>query len=281
MVQSQHSIVDFQHEFPEASEIWKKESNSIISLSISSEEKLIKLYQKLSNKTEAVIFREPDINNQATSITLLGTPKIRKKLSHLPLSLKTKKLEQIVLDMKSTEQFENLSVYQHGEMVRSYFLDLYTYLKGGTLKYEWKIPDFINDNKDFLLKELNKIDLFKILDYHLYHDCGKPYCLNIDNEGKKHFVDHANISSKTWIESGGCAVIGNLIKRDMEIHLLKDVEVDDFCLKDYPIILLLTGLSEIHANSTMFGGLDSKSFKIKWKHINKRGKAIIKKLNIK
>jgi hypothetical protein len=34
-------------------------------------------------------------------------------------------------------------------------------------------------------------------------------------------------------------------------------------------------LCEIHANADMFGGINSTSFKIKFKQINKRGKAII------
>ena len=45
--------------------------------------------------------------------------------------------------------------------------------------------------------------------------------------------------------------------------------------------LLLAGLAEIHSNAEMFGGLDSVSFKIKWKQINKRGKAICKLLQDK
>lgn len=38
---------------------------------------------------------------------------------------------------------------------------------------------------------------------------------------------------------------------------------------------LIAGLSEIHANASMFGGIDSTSFKIKWKQISKRGKKIL------
>jgi len=280
MVQSQHSIADFQHAFPVSSKYWKEESNSIISLSVGSEEKLLKLYDKLSKQTDVVLFREPDIDNQATSIAILGTPQIRKKLSHLPLALKNKTIDQVITVMKNTEQMKGLSVYQHGEMVRDYFLDLYMYLKGSKLKSTWKLPEWIDDNKEFLLQEIEKFDLFKIFDYHLYHDCGKPYCLKIDEDGKRHFPDHANVSSKVWKEIDGDEFVGQLIQQDMDIHLLKDAGVEEFCKRNHAIVLLLTGLSELHANSSMFGGIESTSFKIKWKNLNKRGKAIIKNLKI-
>jgi len=61
---------------------------------------------------------------------------------------------------------------------------------------------------------------------------------------------------------------------DMDIHLLKDVGVNDFAQKEEAATLLLTGLAEIHSNAEMFGGIESTSFKIKWKQINKRGKKI-------
>ena len=88
--QSLHSIADFAYEHPEAFKEWKETSNSVICLSVPSEEKLLSLYLKLSGKTPATRFFEPDIN-QWTSICLYGTPEIRKSLSHLPLALKKPK----------------------------------------------------------------------------------------------------------------------------------------------------------------------------------------------
>ncbi|MNC77597.1 hypothetical protein D3C75_1295840 [compost metagenome] len=61
----------------------------------------------------------------------------------------------------------------------------------------------------------------------------------------------------------------------MDIHLLKDEGIAEFAKRQEAATLLLTGLAEVHSNARMFGGLDSTSFKIKWKHIDKRGKKIV------
>ena len=89
VVQSTHSIADFAFEFPETFRKWKDESNSIICLSVKNEFELQKLYHKYKELTDTVIFFEPDVD-EFTSVCLYGTPKIRKSLSYLPLSLKNK-----------------------------------------------------------------------------------------------------------------------------------------------------------------------------------------------
>jgi hypothetical protein len=86
-VQSTHAIADFAHQHPDAFLEWKGDSNSIICLSVESEEKLLKLFDRYSQVTPASKFFEPDVD-QWTSVCLLGTPEVRKKLSHLSLSLK-------------------------------------------------------------------------------------------------------------------------------------------------------------------------------------------------
>jgi len=116
------------------------------------------------------------------------------------------------------------------------------------------------------------------MEYTLYHDCGKPYCLTYDENGKRHFPNHAEKSYQTWLSVDGDPQVAKLIKLDMVIHTLKADEVDDFIKHPEAITLLLAGLAEVHANAKMFGGMDSTSFKIKWNQINKRGKAICQKL---
>ena len=51
-----------------------------------------KLYHKYKDLTESVMFFEPDVD-EFTSVCLYGAPKIRKSLSHLPLTLKNKTTE--------------------------------------------------------------------------------------------------------------------------------------------------------------------------------------------
>lgn len=105
---------------------------------------------------------------------------------------------------------------------------------------------------------------------------GKPFCRTVDAEGRQHFPNHAEVSSNIWLGIGGDAVVGELIARDMDVHLLKDEGVQAFVQLPHARALLLTALSEIHANASMFGGLESTSFKIKWKHVDKRGRAILR-----
>jgi len=45
---------------------------------------------------------------------------------------------------------------------------------------------------------------------------------------------------------------------------------------EHAFSLLVAALCELHANAKMFGGIESTSFKIKWKKLNKRGKQIVK-----
>jgi hypothetical protein len=177
--------------------------------------------------------------------------------------------------MKKSEQTKGQSVLQHGISVKNYTFDIINHLRYGTpLKYEWVLPDWLYQNKDLILSNLPSDKTLKY--YTILHDCGKPYCLQIDEDGRRHFPDHANVSYNVFSELFDDKVAADLIKHDMDIHLLKSDGVEEFCKNPYSLTLLLVGLSEIHSNSKMFGGLDSTSFKIKLKNINQRGKQIIK-----
>ena len=70
----------------------------------------------------------------------------------------------------------------------------------------------------------------------------------------------------------------DLIGHDMDIHVMNAKEIDNFFNDNRQIVisLLITALAEIHANADMFGGLNSISFKMKFKRINQRGKQILK-----
>lgn len=180
--------------------------------------------------------------------------------------------------MKTCFQMKGMSILQHGESVHDYYLDLHNYLfNDQPLKYEWRLPEWIDANKEFIKANLYSLDILR--DYHIFHDCGKPLCITIDELGKQHFNNHAEASFNQWTsctdDSPRNALIGRLIRMDMDIHLLKAEGLEEFSRRPEAISLLITGLSEIHSNAAMFGGIESTSFKIKWKALDKRGRQLI------
>ena len=87
--------------------------------------------------------------------------------------------------MKDCEQTKGQSVLQHGISVKNYTFDLLNHLRFGTpLKYEWKLPDWVYEHKDLILSNLPSDKVLKY--YTILHDCGKPYCLEIDEFQKLH-----------------------------------------------------------------------------------------------
>lgn len=153
-------------------------------------------------------------------------------------------------------------------------MDLLDHLEKGTpLKHEWKIPEWIYENKDFILHNLVDRKTLKL--YTIMHDCGKPFCLEVDESGRRHFPNHAEISHQIFNRFYHDPIASELILHDMDIHALKSEGVEEFSKNPHAITLLFSGLAEIHSNSRMFGGMESTSFKIKWKCLNQRGKQII------
>jgi len=207
----------------------------------------------------------------------------RKKLRHLPLAgKKSGKVDSLILDMKKTPQTETQSVWDHGVSVSEKYKELISYLRGDSqLTSEWKMPDWVQDNKKFILDNLYPDDIMR--KYHVYHDSGKPYCIEYDEDNRKHFPNHAEVSYNTYLDVFGSdeesLIVSDLIRHDMDVHLLKALGVEDFCNQmgtKKSITLLITALCELHSNAEMFGGgIESTGFKIKHKQTNKRGKSII------
>lgn len=186
--------------------------------------------------------------------------------------------------MKECFQSKGQSILQHGQSVHEYYLDLYNHLYNGeSLKFEWRLPQWLLDNKEWIKERLFALDIMR--DYHIYHDCGKPMCVTIDENEKQHFPNHTEASYLRWQEcsqeSPRNTQIAELIRSDMDIHLLNSESLAAFSQRPEAISLLITGLCEIHSNAAMFGGIESTSFKIKWKHTDKRGRQIINLLRQK
>lgn len=176
--------------------------------------------------------------------------------------------------MTNCEQTKGPSVLQHGESVKDYTFDLINFLRSGSdLEFDWRLPDWLESNKQFLLKSLPSDETLEL--YTKFHDIGKPHCLVIDSEGKRHFPNHAEVSFQIFNQVFDDQLAAELILHDMDIHLLKADRVEEFSKKKNAITHLIVGLAEIHSNAQMFGGMESTSFKIKWKCLNQRGKQII------
>jgi len=177
--------------------------------------------------------------------------------------------------MRACEQAPGLSVLAHGYAVNKRYRQIIEHVRDGApLRGDWRLPDWAGAREfiDHLLPD----DV--MARYQVFHDCGKPETLVVDADGRRHFPGHADASERVFRAAGGDDLTARLIGMDMDIHLLKDAGVAEFAARPEAISLLLTGLAEIHANAEMFGGMDSVSFKMKWKQINKRGRAILKSL---
>ena len=176
--------------------------------------------------------------------------------------------------MLSCEQSLGVSVFKHGQLV----VDAYSQIlkiknKEAPVPHGWRIPDWLYDS------HIHPFDFDTImLPYLLWHDCGKPFCLTVDESGKRHFPGHADKSAEIWRRVSSneyTEQIATLMSMDMDAHVLKADGVTEFSSRLEAPSLLMSALAETHANAVMFGGLDSDSFKIKTSNLNKRGRQIL------
>jgi hypothetical protein len=187
--------------------------------------------------------------------------------------------------MKETPQTDTQSVYEHGVSVKSYLFDLLDHLREDKpLKHGWKIPEWVYKHKDLLLNNLPSDETLSL--YTLNHDIGKPFCIEYDTEGRRHFPNHAEVSYNVFKQHFNDPIAAELIRRDMDFHLLKADTLKQFSEYKYCTALILTGLAELHSNAKMFANnedspLDSVGFKIKWKNANKRGRQVLELLTNK
>lgn len=173
--------------------------------------------------------------------------------------------------MKECFQTENFSVLQHGQSVWEYTQKI---LNKETDNL--RLPNWLVNNYDEILINIHERSIIE--EYNILHDCGKPYCLEIDEEGKRHFPNHAEVSKKTYgALPNANQIVADLIGNDMVLHTATAEEIKALNLsKRDAYTLLVTALAEVHSNANMFGGIESISFKSKWKKIDRRGNMILK-----
>lgn len=178
--------------------------------------------------------------------------------------------------MQQHFQTDSESIYAHGLAVWNYTEKLIS----GNIS-DMRVPQWYHDYKERILKTLPNKDAIK--NYCTFHDLGKVFCLEIDENGKRHFPNHEIISEQKWMELSedipDKALIAKLIRYDMLFH--KETVEDILALKLPPQIictLILSALAAIHANADSFGGRDSDSYKIKLKNLDKRAKKILPRI---
>lgn len=172
--------------------------------------------------------------------------------------------------MKNCPQTETQSVYDHGISVWKHTKKLIS----GQFD-NFKLPEWFEQNHRYIVNNL--VSTKDIKDYNIFHDCGKPYCLEYDDQGRKHFPNHENVSKETWLKISDNQIVADLIGYDMALHRDTVDQIKSYnWSKEIAFTLLITAFAEIHSNAKMFGGIESTSFKIKWKKLDKRGKMLMK-----
>lgn len=287
--QTNHAAMEFAAKYPAEFLEWHKKSNSIIVLNCQNEGKLIEFAEKLQTRgIKFAEFREPDIGDELTAIAICPGPEIKRLCSGLPLAgkkvnegaeIRLSRKFEIAEAMKSCEQRSGQTIWQHGESVRDHLMDLIRFLRDPhyNSKYTCRYPQWLLSHSKSLLECLPDDRILE--KYTLWHDCGKPFCRTQDEAGKVHYPNHASLSASLFREMyPEQEIAATLISQDMDIHTLSSDEIEEFCSRPNAAASLLAGLAEIHSNAELFGGISSDSFKIKWKHLNKRGTAICKRL---
>lgn len=238
-------------------------------------------------------FREPDLGDEITALAFAPSAETRRLLSNLPCAgrnvtdasearakAREKRLREMSFAMMGCAQTEGQDVLRHGRSVREHYFALLDHLHGRVNLADygnWRLPAWLDEHRELILASLP--DRHTMATYLTLHDCGKPQVLEIGDDGRRHFPDHADASTRVYRETFGDEAdetVAYLIEHDMDIHLVSAAELPEFIQRPTAIAHLLAGLAEVTANAAMFGGVQSTSFKQKWKRLDQRGRAIFR-----
>lgn len=291
-----HVIAEYCFLNVEAATTWDAESGSLIVLETDTAEALYNLRDEANAlNIQMHIFREPDIGDEITAVLFTpgeATVNLLKGLRCTGRSTSedsTKRRIEIakrrhIEKMINTEQAKGQNILEHGRSVREHYFALVEHLNQDVNLDDypnWKVPAWLDTYREQLLELLPST---YVMDRYLtLHDCGKPAVLEYDADGRKHFPNHSQSSEKHYLKvfsSGSDAdtQISNMIRDDMLIHLLKADGVAEFTTNRNAIGHLIAGLAELTSNAVMFGGIESNGFKMKYKALDQRGKAICRNL---
>lgn len=241
-------------------------------------------------------FREPDLGDEITAVAFAPSEATRRLLSNLPCAgrgiaaetearakAREARLRAMSFAMMDTPQTEGQDVLQHGRSVREHYFALLDHLHGRVNLADygnWRVPAWLDTHRERILESLP--DRHTMATYLTLHDCGKPAVLEVDEYGRRHFPGHAEASERVYREAfadEADETVASLIAGDMDIHLVSAADLPEFIKRPTALAHLLAGLAEVTANAAMFGGVESSSFKGKWKRIDQRGRAIFRLLD--
>src|SRR5579885_3919643 len=99
--------------------------------------------------------------------------------------------------MKNCKQGET-NVWEHGQQVHLWYQSALKFLHSeqDPDDLKWKMPTWMTTHRETILKHL--IDFAQVKRYQVYHDCGKPYCVQVSQDCKSHFPSHAQVSAQVW-----------------------------------------------------------------------------------
>ena len=170
--------------------------------------------------------------------------------------------------MSYCEQTSGMNMIQHGKSVHHQYKLLIHQLTSNShtcneLQNLWNV---IGEPK---------LGIEELKLYHEFHDCGKHLCLSIDENGRRHYPNHASISALQFsMIFPNDSTSRELIARDMDWHVLRGDDLSKIVNHPYAWELYLTAWAEINSNAGMFGGIESVNYKIKKKHLIKSGKKL-------
>lgn len=287
-----HVVAEFAIAEPVIAAHWKQLSNSLIALEAETAEHLSRIQEEAKALGLTVVeFREPDMGDELTALAFAPSVQTREFLSNLPCAGRTPrderkaaqraaKIRKLSSQMEDCPQTEGQNVLQHGRSVREHYFALLDHINGNISLSDapnWRIPEWI-DNYLLTIKE-NLLPRYVMDRYLTLHDCGKPRVRVVDEDGKQHFPNHAESSEQVYrsvFKDNANELVAYLIRHDMDAHLLKGDGVAEFAKQPTAVAQLLAALAEVTSNAAMFGGIESTSFKIKFKQISQRGKAVLK-----
>jgi len=182
--------------------------------------------------------------------------------------------DDLLMDMLECEQRKNVCVLGHGKNVHKNYRKILRQLKGRRNFFPvFELPDFFEnpDITQFILK--NQLRFQDVREYQIFHDCGKPYCRSVGDDGKVHFKDHEKISAEVARLVKFNPTVISLIENDMLFHKENFSGVIANNVKLH-CTLALTAIAELYENSVTFEEI---SFKIKRKKIFSNIKKMVSK----